>query len=57
MRNGGRVEKVRADDKPFQADSNSVEARYYDDVGTIRFEGVRMTKASGIRTKKSRCEG
>lgn len=38
--NGGRVEKVKADSRPFQADSNAVEARYYgDDVGTIRFAG------------------
>lgn len=38
--NGGKVKVVAADDKPFQADSNAVEARYYDEgLGTIRFAG------------------
>ncbi|GKV39900.1 hypothetical protein SLEP1_g47600 [Rubroshorea leprosula] len=39
--NGGRIEVMKADDKPFVANTNSVEARYYDEeIGTIRFFGI-----------------
>ncbi|GKV47379.1 hypothetical protein SLEP1_g54284 [Rubroshorea leprosula] len=39
--NGGRTEVVTADDKPFVASTNAVEARYYDeDIGTIHFFGM-----------------
>ncbi|GKV51801.1 hypothetical protein SLEP1_g58425 [Rubroshorea leprosula] len=39
--NGGRTEVVKVDDKPFVANTNSVEARYYDEeIGTIRFFGM-----------------
>ncbi|GKV00673.1 hypothetical protein SLEP1_g13330 [Rubroshorea leprosula] len=39
--NGGRTEVVTADDKPFVANTNAVEARYYDeDIGTICFFGM-----------------
>ncbi|GKU96958.1 hypothetical protein SLEP1_g10139 [Rubroshorea leprosula] len=48
--NGGRTEVVTADDKPFVASTNAVEARYYDEViGTIRFFGMdRYGRPSGI---------
>ncbi|GKV39528.1 hypothetical protein SLEP1_g47286 [Rubroshorea leprosula] len=48
--NGGRTEVVTADDKPFMASTNVVEARYYDeDIGTIRFFGMdRYGRHSGI---------
>ncbi|GKV34003.1 hypothetical protein SLEP1_g42432 [Rubroshorea leprosula] len=48
--NGGRTEVVTADDKPFVASTNAVEARYYDeDIGTIRFFGMgRYGRPSGI---------
>ncbi|GKV36311.1 hypothetical protein SLEP1_g44457 [Rubroshorea leprosula] len=48
--NGGKTEVVYADNRPFLANSNMVEARYYDeDVGTIRFFGMdRQGKPRGI---------
>ncbi|GKV32763.1 hypothetical protein SLEP1_g41344 [Rubroshorea leprosula] len=48
--NGGRTKVVTADDKPFMASTNAVEARYYDeDIGTIRFFGMdRYGRPSGI---------
>ncbi|GKV15290.1 hypothetical protein SLEP1_g26087 [Rubroshorea leprosula] len=48
--NGGRTEVVTADDKPFVASTNAVEARYYDeDIGTIRFFRMdRYGRPSGI---------
>ncbi|GKV15581.1 hypothetical protein SLEP1_g26361 [Rubroshorea leprosula] len=48
--NGGRTKVVIADDKPFVASTNAVEARYYDeDIGTIRFFGMdRYGRPSGI---------
>ncbi|GLU22259.1 hypothetical protein SLE2022_383480 [Rubroshorea leprosula] len=48
--NGGRTEVVTANDKPFVANSNVVEARYYDeDIGTIRFFRMdRYGRPSGI---------
>ncbi|GKV47251.1 hypothetical protein SLEP1_g54167 [Rubroshorea leprosula] len=39
--NGGKVEVVSANDKPFSANTHLVEARYYEeDIGTIRFFGM-----------------
>ncbi|GKV39784.1 hypothetical protein SLEP1_g47502 [Rubroshorea leprosula] len=48
--NGGKTEVVYADNRPFLANSNMVEARYYDeDVGTIRFFGMdRQGRPRGI---------
>ncbi|GKV32761.1 hypothetical protein SLEP1_g41342 [Rubroshorea leprosula] len=48
--NGGKTKVVTADDKPFVASTNAVEARYYDeDIGTIRFFGMdRYGRPSGI---------
>ncbi|GKV15421.1 hypothetical protein SLEP1_g26217 [Rubroshorea leprosula] len=50
--NGGRIEVVTADDKPFVANTNAVEARYYgEDIGTIRFFGMDCYgRPSGITT-------
>ncbi|GKU99855.1 hypothetical protein SLEP1_g12638 [Rubroshorea leprosula] len=48
--NGGKTEVVYADNGPFLANSNMVEARYYDeDVGTIHFFGMdRQGRPRGI---------
>ncbi|GKV33401.1 hypothetical protein SLEP1_g41920 [Rubroshorea leprosula] len=48
--NGGKTEVVYADNRPFLANSNMVEARYYDeDVGTIHFFGMdRQGRPRGI---------
>ncbi|GKV53168.1 hypothetical protein SLEP1_g59706 [Rubroshorea leprosula] len=48
--NGGKTEVVYADNRPFLANSNMVEAWYYDeDVGTIRFFGMdRQGRPRGI---------
>ncbi|GKV19432.1 hypothetical protein SLEP1_g29693 [Rubroshorea leprosula] len=48
--NAGRTEVMTTDDKPFVANTNVVEARYYDeDIGTIRFFGMdRYGRPSGI---------
>ncbi|GKV07193.1 hypothetical protein SLEP1_g18991 [Rubroshorea leprosula] len=59
--NGGRVEVVKADDKPFAANTNSMEARYYDEeIGTICFFGMDHNgKPAGItantRSVRTRC--
>ncbi|GKU99938.1 hypothetical protein SLEP1_g12712 [Rubroshorea leprosula] len=48
--NGGKTEVVYADNRPFLANSNMVEAWYYDkDVGTSRFFGMdRQGRPRGI---------
>ncbi|GKV08636.1 hypothetical protein SLEP1_g20240 [Rubroshorea leprosula] len=48
--NRGKTEVVYADNRPFLANSNMVEARYYDeDVGTICFFGMdRQVRPRGI---------
>ncbi|GKV52448.1 hypothetical protein SLEP1_g59025 [Rubroshorea leprosula] len=58
--NGGKAEVVSADDKPFSANTHLVEARYYEDIGTIRFFGMdRHGKPIGItacsRPSLSKC--
>ncbi|GKV35610.1 hypothetical protein SLEP1_g43856 [Rubroshorea leprosula] len=48
--NGGKTEVVYANNRPFLANSNMVEARYYDeDIGTIRFFSMdRQGRPRGI---------
>ncbi|GKV01604.1 hypothetical protein SLEP1_g14149 [Rubroshorea leprosula] len=48
--NGGKTEVVYTDNRPFLANCNMVEARYYDeDVGTIHFFGMdRQGRPRGI---------
>ncbi|GKU89762.1 hypothetical protein SLEP1_g3857 [Rubroshorea leprosula] len=50
---GRKTEVVYADNRPFLANSNMVEARYYDeDVGTIRFFSIdRQGRPCGITNK------
>ncbi|GKV53656.1 hypothetical protein SLEP1_g60173, partial [Rubroshorea leprosula] len=50
--NGGKTEVVQVDSRPFLANSNMVEARYYDeDVGTICFFGMdKQGRSHGITT-------